>query len=68
MKCFACGRPLKPTTGKIYLANCSDEQTVYVGSDCMQKIVAAGEKGYQPAGGGPRLYKSDSKDGTNGRL
>lgn len=52
--CFACGRP-------IYLVNpprvdTRDDQTVFVGTDCYRKVVEAGEAGYQPPRGGPRLY------------
>ena len=52
-KCFACGRRL----GKYpLLVDTRDAQTVYVGSECGKLIVAAGDAGYQPPTGGPRLY------------
>ena len=53
MKCFACDKPLpvNPT-----LADTRDGQTVYVGPECLRRIRAAGEAGYQPPRGGPRLY------------
>lgn len=52
-KCFACDRPLglRPK-----LVDTRDGQTVYVGAMCFERIVAAGEAGYQPPKGGPRLY------------
>lgn len=52
-KCFACDHALgkNPT-----LVDTRDAQTVYVGSECLKKIKAAGESGWQPPKGGPRLY------------
>lgn len=52
-KCFACGKPL--FTPPI-LADTRDAQIVRVGPDCAQKITKAGDAGYQPPKGGPRLY------------
>jgi hypothetical protein len=49
--CFACGRP-----GATRMVDTRDDQIVRVGSDCYRKIESAGEKGYQPPRGGPRLY------------
>lgn len=53
-RCFACGRlirrrePLRVDT--------RDDQTVFVGSDCYRMVMDAGEAGYQPPLGGPRLF------------
>jgi hypothetical protein len=52
-RCFACNRKL----GKHpQLADTRDAQLVHVGRECIKKIIAAGEAGYQPPLGGPRLY------------
>lgn len=52
-KCFACGRKLgrKPV-----LVDTRDAQLVYVGRECYKLVRAAGNAGYQPPKGGPRLY------------
>jgi hypothetical protein len=47
--CPVCGRPR-------HQADTRDDQIVSVGPECHKLILAAGEVGYQPAGGGPRLY------------
>lgn len=52
-KCFACDKPLGKSPA---LVDTRDAQTVYVGSECFKKIRAAGDSGYQPPLGGPRLY------------
>jgi hypothetical protein len=52
-KCFACDRKLGRNP---CLADTRDAQIVYVGSECFKLIKAAGEVGYQPPKGGPRLY------------
>lgn len=52
-KCFACGKPLDQNRLK---ADTRDSQIVFVGPDCHRRIVTAGEIGYQPPKGGPRLY------------
>lgn len=57
VKCFACDRPIKDDGG--YLVGCADEQDVAVGHECFRKIIDAGEQGYQPPKGGPRLYRLD---------
>lgn len=56
-KCYACDRKLgkSPT-----LVRCEDEQTVFVGRECLKLIKAAGTAGYQPPKGGPRLYLMDT--------
>ncbi len=53
-RCFACGRVLPKNFNT---ADTRDGQVVWVGPDCMAKIKAAGETGYQPSGGCPRLYE-----------
>lgn len=52
-RCFACDRPLGKTSREV---DTRDAQTVYVGSECFKLVQAAGEAGYQPPKGGPRLY------------
>lgn len=52
-RCFACGRPLGRNPR---MADTRDEQMVYVGCECWKLIRAAGEAGYQPPRGGPRLF------------
>lgn len=52
-RCYACDRKL----GKApVLVDTRDDQTVFVGSECFKQIEAAGEDGWQPPKGGPRLY------------
>lgn len=51
-KCFACDRPIIDG----YLVGCADEQDVSVGNECFRNIRRAGESGWQPPLGGPRLY------------
>lgn len=65
-ECFACGRK----TGKTpQLVDTRDDQLVYVGSECFKLIKAAGEGGYQPPKGGPRLWLSAPvRRETRGRL
>lgn len=53
MECYACGRRLGK---RAKLVDTRDAQLVYVGSECFKLIKAAGEAGYQPLRGGPRLY------------
>jgi hypothetical protein len=53
-RCFACDRPLKP--GRIHWADTRDGQLVHVGLECWRKIALAGDEGYQPPLGGPRLF------------
>lgn len=52
-KCYACDRKLgrRPR-----LVDTRDAQTVFVGTECFKLIEEAGEAGYQPPKGGPRLY------------
>ena len=51
-RCFACGKELKSPN----LVDTRDGQTVYVGPECFAKVREAGESGYQPPKGGPKLY------------
>lgn len=53
-KCFACDRAIKRK--QPLEADTRDGQTVFVGAECHRLIVAAGDAGYQPPKGGPRLY------------
>lgn len=59
-KCFACGRKFRKNNfGRIVFhpeALTTDGQRQFVGHDCYRKIVDAGEEGYQPPLGGPRLW------------
>lgn len=55
-KCFACARPFRAGAKLPTLVDTRDGQTVLVGPECAKKIEAAGEAGYQPSMGGPRLY------------
>lgn len=52
-RCFACDKKLGRTPHR---ADTRDAQTVLVGSECYKLIVEAGEAGYQPPKGGPRLW------------
>ena len=54
-RCFACGRKIGKR-GKTLLVDTRDAQTVYVGSECYKLIEKAGNEGYQPPLGGPRLW------------
>lgn len=51
-RCFACDRRVKNPT----LVDTFDGQTVLVGSECFRLIKSAGNQGWQPPKGGPRLY------------
>ena len=53
-KCFACGKKFR--TAARWTVRCSDDQWVEVGPDCYRKVEAAGDAGYQPPLGGPRLF------------
>lgn len=52
-RCFACDKKLGRSPKR---ADTRDAQTVFVGRECYARITAAGESGYQPPKGGPRLY------------
>lgn len=52
-KCFACDRPLGESPARV---DTRDGQTVFVGHECYVLVANAGEAGYQPPKGGPRLY------------
>lgn len=59
-RCFACGRQLSKVTAP-QKADTRDAQIVLVGSDCFKHISAAGDAGWQPPKGGPRLYPMPSR-------
>lgn len=52
-RCFACNKKLGSNP---YPVDTRDDQYVLVGSECYKKIKSAGDSGYQPPLGGPRLY------------
>lgn len=52
-KCFACGKRLGKTPA---LVDTRDGQRVFVGRECYKLVRDAGENGYQPPLGGPKLY------------
>lgn len=58
-KCFVCGRPLRNKT----LVDTRDGQLVYVGPDCAKHVEDAGEAGYQPPLGGPKLFTIKAEAG-----
>lgn len=62
-KCFACDRVLGRNPKQ---ADTRDDQVVLVGSECYSKIKAAGEQGYQPPKGGPRLFMLPPHSGNCG--
>lgn len=63
-RCFACDRQLSKTerhavhTRAVSSAAVVSPATVFVGTTCWALIVRAGEEGYQPSKGGPRLFAS----------
>lgn len=52
--CFACNKLIK--AGNEKLVDTKDAQLVFIGPECYKKVVKAGDKGYQPPLGGPRLF------------
>ena len=52
-RCFACGKPI---AGVKHFVDTHEDQFPWVGPDCFKAIKRAGEAGYQPAKGGPRLW------------
>lgn len=56
-RCYACDRPIKDElhVRKIFT---SDNQMQYVGVNCFNKVRKAGDKGWQPPKGGPRLFET----------
>jgi hypothetical protein len=52
-QCFACGRKLG---SKPAIADTHEDQAVYVGTECYRNILTAGDTGWQPPKGGPRLW------------
>lgn len=64
-RCFACDRPLGRFAARV---DTRDDQIVRVGSECFKLIEEAGEAGYQPPKGGPRLFlipRCESCGGTD---
>jgi len=62
-QCFACNRRLvRPE--EVYTTDGDGSNMVWVGPECFKKIEAAGDFGYQPPLGGPRLFLFN----PNGRL
>lgn len=60
-RCFACDRRLGRNPA---VAHCRDQQWVFVGSECFKLIRAAGNAGWQPPMGGPRLYAKKQYPGS----
>ena len=58
-RCFACDRIIRSKNPM--RADTRDAQVVFVGSDCHRKIMEAGDGGYQPPKGGPRLFPLPSE-------
>ena len=52
-RCFACDRKLGRNP---VLVDTRDDQCAFVGSECFKLIKRAGDAGWQPPKGGPRLY------------
>lgn len=52
-RCFACGRRLGRNP---LLVDTRDDQQVFVGRECAKHVLSAGEDGWQPPKGGPRLF------------
>ena len=61
-RCFACGHHLRSGAG--INADTRDGQIVIVGPECYRMIRRAGEFGYQPLQGGPRLYDNCERSET----
>ena len=55
-KCFACGRRGKTIKARGRLVDTRDGQLVFVGPECLKHVKNAGDVGYQPRKGGPRLW------------
>ena len=57
-RCFACDAPLKRPEFVFTEDRMSDGRAyeVYVGPECFKHVKAAGDAGYQPPKGGPKLY------------
>ncbi len=60
-RCFACDHFV--IKGAVNV-DTQDDQVVIVGPECYKKIRAAGELGYQPPLGGPRLFDNCAKEST----
>ena len=59
-RCFACDRIIQRKVP--FQADTRDDQIVYVGPECFKLVSAAGDAGYQPPKGGPRLYPLNEKN------
>ena len=53
-RCFACDRVIRRK--EPLRADTRDDQWVYVGNECAKNVEQAGNAGWQPSRGGPRLY------------
>lgn len=67
LRCFACDKKIGARSAAD-LVDTRDDQLVYVGAECRKKIEAAGEAGYQPPKGGPRLFLIDTGEGMRHKL
>lgn len=63
-KCYACNRVLKKPHA-VYTAD-DGGQRQFVGPECFQHVLAAGDAGYEPPLGGPRLYAARPAQATPG--
>lgn len=54
LRCFACDHVIRRKVP--YQVDTRDAQIVFVGPECFRLVIAAGELGYQPPKGGPRLF------------
>jgi hypothetical protein len=64
LRCYACDRALKKPR-EVYTAD-DGGQRQFVGPECFQHVVAAGDAGYQPPLGGPRIYAARSAEAPLG--
>ncbi|HJV96916.1 MAG TPA: hypothetical protein VJ608_12800, partial [Albitalea sp.] len=48
----------------VYTEDGDGSNTMWVGRECFKKIAAAGEGGYQPPLGGPRLFLNNPNSRT----
>jgi hypothetical protein len=63
LKCFACGRVIRRKTP--FRADTRDAQIVFVGPECFKYVMDAGDLGYQPPLGGPRLFPIGEQKGSS---
>lgn len=64
-RCFACGRNIGHR-GEGLVVDTRYGQTAPVGPECYEKSIAAGDEGYQPTKGGPRLYPLAAHSSASG--